>query len=124
MGLQDGSVEWINHEPNVYEFLETIDLFIITSKYEGFGLVVLEAMQSNIPIVASRISPFEEILGSDFSTLCNVGEMNEFLDAVLYLASPTMRQEILNVQNVRLELFSPELMNEKMNTVYESISSN
>lgn len=36
-------------------------LFILPSSYEGFGLPILEAMQYNIPILASNIPPFKEI---------------------------------------------------------------
>lgn len=38
-------------------------LFIFPSLYEGFGLPLLEAMASSVPVIASDISPFRDIAG-------------------------------------------------------------
>jgi glycosyltransferase involved in cell wall biosynthesis len=38
---------------------------VVPGTQEGFGLVVAEAMALELPVVASRIPVFEEVLGSD-----------------------------------------------------------
>jgi len=43
------------------------DVLVITSNYEGFGLVLLEAMNMGKPIVAPKIPIFREILGEDYT---------------------------------------------------------
>lgn len=45
--------------------LSTVETLIVPSKWEAFGLVLLEAMALEIPIIAARIPPFEEIITSD-----------------------------------------------------------
>ncbi len=43
-------------------------LLVFPSKYEGFGIPVLEALQHGIPVVTSRYGAFLEILGKDWPT--------------------------------------------------------
>ena len=46
----------------------TADALLMPSLREGFGLVVLEALASGTPVVASRIAPFTEYLGDEDCT--------------------------------------------------------
>ena len=54
--LGNKSREW------VYENLHNYDLFVHPSRYEGFGLTVVEAMAAKVPVIASNIEGPAEIL--------------------------------------------------------------
>jgi len=48
--------------PDAYQSLPAMDLFILPSISEGMGLVLLEAMQAHIPIVASQVGGIPEVI--------------------------------------------------------------
>lgn len=62
----------LGKKEDVFEDLNRADLFLLFSKYEGFGLVLLEAMDCGIRIVANRVPAVEEVLGNDFEFLIDV----------------------------------------------------
>ena len=46
----------------IRDWLERADVFVHTSRWEGFGLVLLEAMLAALPIVATRVSAVPEVV--------------------------------------------------------------
>ena len=46
----------------VRDWLERADVFVHTSRWEGFGIVLLEAMLAALPVVATRVSAVPEVV--------------------------------------------------------------
>ena len=59
--LED-NVKIYDHFTNIEEFFEEIDIFLFLSSSEGFGLVVLEAIENNVAVICSDISPLNEFV--------------------------------------------------------------
>lgn len=62
--LKDKVILW-GARQNVEEFYKMADLFILPSKYEGFGHVYIEALSCGLPCIASKPSLPEVITASD-----------------------------------------------------------
>jgi len=54
--------EFVGFVNDMKGFMNSIDIFVLTSIWEGFGYVLVEAMASKIPIVAFEISSNPEIV--------------------------------------------------------------
>lgn len=68
------------------KFHSKYDLFIMSSKFEGMPLALVEAMTSGLPVITSDISVFREICGSDALYFDN-NSINSFVSLLLNLFS-------------------------------------
>lgn len=57
------NVQFLGYQPDGRELISCFDLFCLPSRFEGLGLVLVEAMQQGTPILASNAGAIPEILG-------------------------------------------------------------
>lgn len=50
---------------DIWKWYQALDLYVAVPRWEGFGLTVLEALASGLPVVASRAGIFEEAVVPD-----------------------------------------------------------
>ena len=66
--------------------MHAFDVFSLTSAYEGFGLVLLEAMAASRPVVATAVSAIPEIVqDGDTGVLCPPNDTQAIAAAFLRL---------------------------------------
>ncbi len=120
--LLNESVNWVGRVSDVNMYLRTFDVFVLTSLYEGFGLVLLEAIQNSLPIVASDNSAIPEVLGENYSYLCKTGDAKDFAKSILELRDFQSAAQAVNELKSRLPMFVDSKMREKIDGIYESLS--
>lgn len=60
----DKRVVFLGYRKDIPEVLRAYDVFVLPSLSEGFGLALMEAMTSGIPVIASNVGGVPEILHS------------------------------------------------------------
>jgi glycosyltransferase involved in cell wall biosynthesis len=117
-------VVWYGRTNRIVEILNLMDCFVLASLYEGFGLVLLEAMSANIPIVASNISAIPEVLGIRYPLLSIPGDPSNFAMNMSLVAnlSKKERLELLETQLIQLDKFNPYEMSKAIEKVYSEIN--
>jgi glycosyltransferase involved in cell wall biosynthesis len=114
-------VHWLGKTEYIKEFLSKIDLFILPSKYEGFGLVLLEAMIAKKPIIAANNSAIPEVLGKTYEGLFSTGDINALAQQIKTVISDNNFSERLVQSHLsQLELFDPSKMNKNIENVYSN----
>jgi glycosyltransferase-like protein len=77
--------------PSLYRLA---DALVFASVKEGFGLVVLEAMASGVPVVASRIAPFTEYLHDDDAVWCDPMSVGSIANAMATVLAQPLRARL------------------------------
>jgi len=69
-------VQLLGYKPDGYKFMTKADVFILSSKYEGLPNVLIEAQQSNTPIISSNCAtgPSEILMDGKLGSLYPVGD--------------------------------------------------
>jgi glycosyltransferase involved in cell wall biosynthesis len=68
---------------NVPEILKTFDCFVLSSHWEGFPLVILEAMAASLPVIATRVmGATEEVCDGETGLLVPIGNTTALAEAV------------------------------------------
>jgi len=119
LDLQD-FVKFLGKKNNVIHYFELFDVFILTSKFEGFGLVLLEAMAARLPIIATDTSAIPEVIGNGGpGILVNVGDYDEIANNIVRLKkNNSERDRIASASLKWVENFDSIKMAKKITEVY------
>lgn len=113
------NIEWVGRTSKIQECLSRMDIFVLSSMYEGFGLVLLEAMDAGVPVIASNNSAIPEVLGVDFPGLAKTGDVQDFLERMNHYIDVENRKHVLLIQSERLSVFRADLMCSKITSIYQ-----
>jgi glycosyltransferase involved in cell wall biosynthesis len=115
-------VFFLGFRSDVPQLLKTADISILSSHWEGFGLVAVEGMASGKPLVAANIPGLSEVV-SGAAILFEQGNAKKLAKELAKLASnPDYYQSVAKACQDRANLYDIKIMVAKHIKLYESIS--
>ena len=89
-------IKFFGWQDNLAEFYRNADVFLLTSNYEGWGMVVVEAAACGLPIIMTDVGLAGEIIKNNENGLVvPVGGKNQLREAMLKLSeNDNFRKEL------------------------------
>jgi glycosyltransferase involved in cell wall biosynthesis len=115
-------VRFLGFEPNVRRWLQAADALVLSSRWEGLPMVVLEAAACCVPAVATDVPGTREALrDGETGLLAAAGDVSALRDAMLQMmeSSPEQRRAMgLRARQMVLDHFSLEEVLDRWEELY------
>lgn len=120
----DSAVRFAGLQEEVGPFLALLDVYLISSEFEGLPLALLEAMAAGVPVVATAVGGIPEALAPDREGIVvPFGDPETLAEAVLsLLADPVRRKRLAAAARRRVaEDFSVARMARELEAIYREV---
>lgn len=112
------NVKFLGNVDNIPEFLNGIDICVVPSRSEGFGLALVEAMAMGVPCIASNIAgPREIVLNEGIGKLFENGDsqslsmkIEEVISKYSEIKNATWNHKLKVRQNYSIEYMCSSLL--------------
>ncbi|WP_293709314.1 glycosyltransferase family 1 protein [uncultured Parabacteroides sp.] len=102
-------------------FYQMADLFIYPSFFEGFGIPIIEALHSNVPVIAATGSCLEEAGGPD-SLYVEPNDVNDLSEKINWiLSTPTQAELMKKAGKEYVKRFTDQQIANDLMNVYRNV---
>jgi len=112
---------------DVPRMLSVMDIFMLTSLWEGLPRTIPQAMTMGIPVIANRVGGVPEVIQEGVTGyICQPGYINKTAEVCIYLINHPMKRAEMGYKGrafVENE-FSLDVMIDQISTLYEDLLSN
>lgn len=121
-GVED-RVEFLGFTSNVLDLYRSAGIFVLSSRYEGFGLVLIEAMSQGCACVACDYGGRQkEIVGSEDNALCcepdNIVSLTSALESVMISEDLRLKLQCNGME--RAKAFSVDKIEERWEEIFRT----
>jgi len=119
LGLQDRFFI-LGFDNHPLQFLQELDVFVLPSRLEAFGLALVEAMSVGLPCIAADVGGTKEILDETAGMLIRSEDPEALADAMLRMATASFRDSFSGGPDLAKN-FTQEICARNYLKVYEEL---
>ncbi len=105
----------------ILEFYSSIDLFVLASRDETFGVVIIEAMACGIPVIATKCGGPEEIITDDTGILVDKEDPEALARAISFMADNMSSYNSVQIRKYAYEKYGKAAFVENITKLYHHL---
>ncbi len=115
----ENRIHCLGNRYDVPSILKQCDVGVLSSNWEGFGLVAIEYMAAGLPCLFSNVEGLRDVVG-DVDLLFDNGDSKNLAEKIkILITNQGYRDEKISFGNERCKQFSSLLMNQKYLQLYK-----
>ncbi len=117
---------FLGYQNNPFKFLAKSEILVLPSLWEGFAVVIIEAMACGVPVISTRCpyGPEEIITDGLNGLLVPEGDVEGMAQAILQLLShEPLRKQLAGEGRRRAEDFKVERMVSQYEKLFEQVAA-
>lgn len=121
-GMKD-KIRLLGFRRDIPEILKCLDVFVLTSLWEGLPRVILQAMAAGIPVVATAVDGSSEVVKNGINGfLVKPGDLEGIAEKIIYILqkSQDLKFNISDFKSI-LDEFDIDLMVRQQEKLYEAL---
>lgn len=103
---------------DISQFYSGLDIFILPSRYETFGVVLIEAMSCGIPVIATKCGGPQDIVTKSTGMLIEKDNPEELANAIRTMSESLGSYNKEAIRNYAVKTFGRSVFIEKMTKLY------
>ena len=113
-------IEFTGNKRNPYPYIANADLFVLTSDYEGYPMVVGESLILKTPVITTNYIASKEQIQNNYNGLIVGISVNELFNTIYKLITNSYKINILK-NNLCISKFSNKLALSQLNIVLKEV---
>lgn len=111
-------VHFFGVRKDVENILKSSDVMVLSSKWEGFGLVAVEGMASGLPVIVSNVQGLNTVV-DDSDLQFEYGDFQELAQKIINLENKELYKEKLEYSQKQAEKFNLDAYINNINELYK-----
>jgi glycosyltransferase involved in cell wall biosynthesis len=108
---------------DIISFYSGLDIFVLASRDETFGVVVVEAMSCGLPVIATKCGGPEEIITENTGVLVEKENPEELAKAIIYMSANLGSYDRDSIRSYAQEKYGQKSFVESITRLYEDVLS-
>ena len=122
LGLSDRvKFHGLKSKPEVAEFMRQCDFFVLPSIWENLPVVLIEAMASGKPVVASRVGGIPEMVNDEVGCLVSPKDVDALAQAIDHMLDRSQNYSASNIAKYAIRRYNFQQVGRQLHDIYHKL---